>query len=568
MKSKPNMVLWTFSMFAILLSALNAIGQQEITVTTTSIDESLEPGNIITVNVTITNDGDAPLNWSSELGDVYGRGPGVAFSKDDFANWIIPANQDRIANNVWIARADNQSIFNAKSETSANNSSPTDTEWASGGLNAASSFDTFKNMHGGDPQSLIGNTATLHAISDDEYFELDFSGWTGSNGGGGFAYTRYKMYEYLNFNSVTTGTLAAAEQVILAIQISANDIMSGTYAGSLTITSDDADEGTIVIPINLEVLPAATFEVSANSFSQTLNTGDVSVTETFTISNNGVSDLNWSSTETSGRPSEMSGVTLDNFSGTVASGESQVVTITFSDNGNNEGMYEWPLTLFSNDPSNSNETINISLEIIGEALIDYDELDPFEDTFLGTTSNQTFTIYNEGTADLVVSGITSSSSQFTPTSTILTIEPEETADVSVLFSPDAASSFSGNITITSNDAETPSVVIPVSGNGVSTPQMSVSPLAFSESISTSETANNTVTVSNSGDGELEWTVNINAGALEPTGTFFEKDNGADISLEANQDRLSAEVWLVRGSSEPMFNYFEETSWSESTATIE
>lgn len=568
MNSKPKMALWAVCLFAITLFPKTGLAQQEITVSTANIDEVLEPGQTVTVNVTITNDGDAPLNWSSALDDVYGRGPGVVFSKANFANWIIPSNQDRISNNVWIARADNKSIFNAKSETTSDDNSPSDTEWALGGLNDGGSFDTFKNMHGGDPQSLIGGTATLHAISDNNYYELDFSSWTGGNSGGGFGYTRHYMYEYLSFNSITSGTLAPAEQVILAIEISAQDIESAMYSGSLTITSDDADEGTIVIPIGLEVMDAATFELSSTSFSQTVNTGDAPATQMLTISNNGASALNWSSNETSTRPSEMSGVTLNNFSGTVAAGESEVVEISFSDNGNSEGSYEWPLALFSNDPDNDVEIVTISLEIIGEALIDYDIPEPFEDTFIGTTSNGTFRIYNEGTADLNVSDIVSSASQFVATATQFTIAPGESVEVTILFAPDATGTFSGDLTITSNDTETPSAVVAVSGDGIATPEMSVSPLSITESITTAGTPSNTVTVSNSGDGELEWTVNINAGALEPTGTFFEKDDYADISLEANQDRISATVWLARGSSQPIFNYFEETSWSESTATIE
>ncbi|MEP1035499.1 choice-of-anchor D domain-containing protein [Ekhidna sp.] len=566
--AKPKMTLWALSLFTLLIMPGQLMAQQDIEIVDVSISEQLEPGTSITVDIIISNTGDATLNWSAELSDTYGRGGGVSFSKADFANWLLPVNQDRISDNVWLARGDTKSIFNAKSETTSDNNSPSDTEWALGIFNDASTFDTFKNMHGSDPQSLIGNTATLHNISDDNYYEVDFSAWTGGNAGGGFAYTRFEMFQYLNFTTTNSGAIAAAGQTTLSIEISAEDLASAMYTGSLTVTSDDPDEATIVIPIDLEVLESATFELSATSFSQTMTTDDASVEQTLTISNNGASTLNWTSSETSNRPGGMSGVSLSNYSGTVEPGENQEITITFSASENYEGMYEWPITMYSNDPNSEEVSVIVTLEIIGVPSILIEEYEPvFDDTFVDATTSKTLTVINEGTGTLEVSNIASDASQFVPTKSSLSIAPGESDEIDVLFSPDAVGNFSANLTFSSNDSENASLVTGVSGDGIAAPAISVSPLSYSETISTSDNPSKTVTVNNSGAGELEWTININAGAIEPNGTSFEKEDYADPSLEANQDRITSTVWLTRGSSQPLFNYFEETSWSESTATI-
>ncbi len=568
MKSKPQMAICVIILSALFFLPTQILAQQDIDVVEVSISRQLEPGTIDGVDIVISNVGDAPLNWSAELADVYGRGPGTSFSKADFANWLLPASQDRISNNVWITRGDNKSIFNAKSETTSDDNSPADTEWALGLLNDATGYETFKNMHGSDPQSLIGNTATLHTISDDDFYELDFTAWSGGNSGGGFAYTRFEMFQYLNFTSSNSGSILPGEQATLSISISAAELASAMYNGSLTINSDDLDEPTIVIPIDLEVLESSTFELSATSFSQTVTTGDEPIIQTLTITNNGVSSLSWSSNETASRPNEMSGVTLGAYAGSVASGESDDIEISFTDDGNNEGSYEWPLILFSNDPEAEEVEVLITLEIIGEPLIDTSVPPSFNTTFVGSTSSGTMVIYNEGTADLEVSSITSSDAQFVPTSSSLNIAPGEEEEITILFTPNTADIIIADLTIASNDAESPSLVIPLSGDAVAAPAMSVSPLAFTESISTSDNVSNTITIDNSGAGELEWTVNINAWVTQTTEVSFTKEDYADESLEANQDRISATVWITRGSSQPLFNYFEETSWSESTSTIE
>jgi hypothetical protein len=121
----------------------------------------------------------------------------VIFAKQDSADWTLPENQDRITDNVWITRKHNQSIFNIAQEEgySGNNGSPMGTLWADTATANADSinYTNFVVMHGGSPQSLIGDTLSMYLPQDGLYFDVIFLSYSGSNTGGGFSYSRMSI---------------------------------------------------------------------------------------------------------------------------------------------------------------------------------------------------------------------------------------------------------------------------------------------------------------------------------------------------------------------------------------
>src|SRR4051794_7323052 len=61
------------------------------------------------------------------------NGPSITFTKPDFADWTLPANQDRLTDNVWLTRRASRPLFNIVLEEFADvQVSPLDTEWAFG----------------------------------------------------------------------------------------------------------------------------------------------------------------------------------------------------------------------------------------------------------------------------------------------------------------------------------------------------------------------------------------------------------------------------------------------------
>ena len=132
----------------------------------------------------------------------------VVFTKPDSADWTLPENQDRITNNVWITRKDIQSLFNIAQEDgySGSNGSPVGTQWSDTVTAVAdsASYTNFVAMHGGGPQSLIGDTVSLYLPQDGLYYDVTFLTYSGGNTGGGFSYSRTSIMLGADKNEIPT----------------------------------------------------------------------------------------------------------------------------------------------------------------------------------------------------------------------------------------------------------------------------------------------------------------------------------------------------------------------------
>jgi hypothetical protein len=118
----------------------------------------------------------------------------IVFTKPDSADWTLEEYQDRITDNVWITRKHTQSLFNIAQEDgySGSNGSPVGTLWADTTTAHAdsASYTSFNSMHGGSPQSIVGDTVSLYLPDENLYFDVIFTSFSGGNNGGGFSYIR------------------------------------------------------------------------------------------------------------------------------------------------------------------------------------------------------------------------------------------------------------------------------------------------------------------------------------------------------------------------------------------
>jgi len=123
-------------------------------------------------------------------------GAKTTFTKADYADFTLEANQDRITTNVWITRQSSQGIFNIKTESGYVNTSPDDTEWATGTTAnyldyTYTDWETWQRTETSyNTPGIVGVDAVIHLISENIYIDIKFTAWTSGASGGGFAYER------------------------------------------------------------------------------------------------------------------------------------------------------------------------------------------------------------------------------------------------------------------------------------------------------------------------------------------------------------------------------------------
>ena len=139
-------------------------------------------------------------NFDSWNNCDYWQGPSVGdvvyFEKGNYADQTLEENQDRIADDVWLTRADNGWLFNAHYENSHSYMSPTRTLWASGSTDEQVSMDSYDSLVYVAEQNFTnieGRWFSLYLEDHNEYYDVMFDSWTPGQNGGGFSYTRYSV---------------------------------------------------------------------------------------------------------------------------------------------------------------------------------------------------------------------------------------------------------------------------------------------------------------------------------------------------------------------------------------
>ena len=200
--------------------------------------------------------------------------------------------------------------------------------------------------------------------------------------------------------------------------------------------------------------------------------------------------------------------------GTVPPGVFEDVSVTFDAAGLYSGDYKTDILVINNDPANPAVVIPTRLHVTGlpdialsEVSIDYGVV------MIGASSAHTITITNSGTSRLEVSDISSSHTDYTLNVTSLSLDPQESGNVTVTFAPSSTGPILATVTITSNDPDEGTVVVALSGEGLEPPIISVAPDSLHEDLDTGEIATRTITVTNTGGSDLIW----NASAVVPQG---------------------------------------------------
>lgn len=191
--------------------------------------------------------------------------------------------------------------------------------------------------------------------------------------------------------------------------------------------------------------------------------------------------------------------------------------------------------------------VPVTLDVSGDpsAFVTPDSLD-FGDIFVNDEAVLEFTVSNEGVDDLDVSDITVDSPAFVVIGngegeTAFSLEPGEQEVVFVQFAPTEVGSFTGTVTVATNDPADPNPTVTVVGESTPAPRIAVEPTEFDLRAYSGQTYTREFTISNTGEAPLVYT--ITEEAQEPTisepvllfGEGFEDGFPSDWTVVTNGD---------------------------------
>ena len=283
---------------------------------------------------------------------------------------------------------------------------------------------------------------------------------------------------------------------------------TGPRTASLDIQSNDSDNSLLQVALAGEGASEAEPSIGLGG-TTLLNFGQVqtglSEAQDLVISNSGSGPLTLSALDITGSAD----FALVEGCDSVAPGSSCAVSVAFSPSG--AGTRLGTLVVQSNDPITP--TLEVYLEGIGTEVptpsLSLSETSlAFADVELGQSSDMTLLLGNSGNAELQITGATLGSDDqgaFDINTDCDLIPTNQECPVTVTFTPVTQGSYSASLTIESNDADTPSVVVPLSGQGVplAEAEVSVSPLTLDfGQVQVGNDASDNVLISNSGTAAL------------------------------------------------------------------
>ncbi len=255
---------------------------------------------------------------------------------------------------------------------------------------------------------------------------------------------------------------------------------------------------------------------------------------------------------------EESYITLEPTAGSVAPGGSVDVQVTLNGENLANGTYLTDILIASNDPITPGARVVTDFTVSGQlpAIAISDEFILFNSVFLGAEVQRSFTITNEGLGQLNVSSISSDNPDFTVNIPNIVLGSGESAEVAVTFSPSALGSINGIISIESDAPGMSSQEVVVNGVGTEPPLARFSPESVEETADAGTVVESSISLVNDGNSPLIFSFPdlAVAAALAKPGVQLNNtekiDFGAsEMSLEkgADDNRVGAPVLYSLGT---------------------
>ena len=186
-------------------------------------------------------------------------------------------------------------------------------------------------------------------------------------------------------------------------------------------------------------------------------------------------------------------------SGTVAASTSQTLSATLNATRLVTGTYTATIGVESNDPATPYLTVPVTLNVVGSQAITVSPtvLD-FGTAHVGFGHDLALGVSNEGASPLVVSGAAATDPTLTLSESSFTVAPYGHHDLVVSYTPIDTTPLTASIVLTSNDAISPVVTVPVHGRPVPAPDVATTPASYNVEQDTGLVTTRTLLIENAG----------------------------------------------------------------------
>ncbi len=454
------------------------------------VDEELEPGESVTRDLTITNSGQVALTWTNSLRDVTGTPP----------SWITP--------------------MKTSGTTTPGGSSTVGIMLDTAGLSAGRQTATLRFNSNALSRSQmdvpvtfrVASAAVLRHVPALFAFPVTYTqatstlnGTLSNPGNLPLVITEISSSEAAFTITGISLPLTLNPGASTGMTVSFSPTEARDHSASLTLKTNARSEPERVIPLSGRAVIAPHIMVEPAALRLTVEPG-VPLTDTLTLSNSGGAPLQWTA-DRSGAIAIMT--SLSSSSGTTAPADSRLLTLTVSSTFSTPaGASTGQITFTSNDPAQPSLVVPVTITVVPRPRLAVTPAPlSFSDTFTGSTAQLQILLLNDGNAPLNLTGITSDSAPFdtVPVTFPMALAAGSSRPVTVRFRPDAAASFTGRMSFSTDPVLPAAVAMNVSGRGITPPVLRVDPAAgITLSLEKGRTGSRPLTISNDGGSALNW----------------------------------------------------------------
>ncbi len=328
-----------------------------------------------------------------------------------------------------------------------------------------------------------------------------------------------------SFAATNTCGTSLAVNAICVISVTFTPTTAGVVTGSVTIVDNAPNpnsQQTITLSGTGQLAPLVSLAPASITFSNQ-NVGTTSTAQTLTMTNSGTAALTIASIAATGNFAQ-----TNNCGSSLAAAASCAINVTFSPTS--PGTLYGSVTITDNAFNSPQTEV---LEGVGvatpAATVSASSLTFSSQTVSTTSAVQTVQLQNTGSSTLSITSITASSG-FAATNTCGTsLAVNATCVINVTFSPTAAGTVGGSVTIVDNASNSPQTIA-LTGTGQLAPLVTLSPasITFGNQNVGTASAPQTLTLTNSGSAALT------IGLIQTTGNFAQTNNcGASLAVSAS-----------------------------------